>query len=129
MRGRDSRRTPVSLRHIRRGAQLAALVELLAGDPQASLDAAAVQAALEWEPADGQRARETVAVAVAAVVAVFAVTVGLQSSPREPRLLKAIASVSSRVSREVTPFAGPSQGHTREPVTPGTMLTQCRMRC
>ena len=81
---RGPRRPPVSFRHIRRGAQLAALIELLAGDPQASLDAAAVQAALAWEPADGRAAREVVAAAIVAVVAVFAVTVGLQSSSPTP---------------------------------------------
>jgi hypothetical protein len=74
----------VSFRHIRRGAQLAALIELLAGDPHASLDAASVQAALAWEPADGRAAREVFAAAIAAVVAVFAVTVGLQSSSPTP---------------------------------------------
>jgi hypothetical protein len=81
---RDARRPPVSFRHIRRGAQLAALIELLAGDPHASLDAASVQAALAWEPADGRAAREVFAAAIAAVVAVFAVTVGLQSSSPTP---------------------------------------------
>jgi hypothetical protein len=84
VRARAGRRPPVSFRHVRRGAQLAALIELLAGDPQASLDAAAVRAALEWEPADGRGAREAVAVAVAAVVAMFVVTVGLQSSSPAP---------------------------------------------
>jgi hypothetical protein len=40
----------IQLTSIRRGAQLAALLELLAGDPRAPRDAAAVQAALAWEP-------------------------------------------------------------------------------
>ena len=35
---------------MRRGAQLAALLELLAGDPRAPRDADAVRAALAWEP-------------------------------------------------------------------------------
>ena len=81
---RDERLPPVTFRRIRRGAQLAALIELLAGDAHASLDAAAVQAALAWEPADGRTAREVVAGAIVAVVAVFAVTVGLQSSSPAP---------------------------------------------
>jgi hypothetical protein len=81
---RDERLPPVAFRHIRRGAQLAALIELLAGDPHASMDAAAVQAALAWEPADGRAGREVVAGAIVAVVAVFAVTVGLQSSSPTP---------------------------------------------
>jgi len=42
--------TPLSLHAVRRGAQLAALLELLAGDPRAPRDAAAVRSALAWEP-------------------------------------------------------------------------------
>src|SRR5262249_20303856 len=41
---------PVFLHAIRRGPQLAALLELLAGDPRAPRDQAAVRAALAWEP-------------------------------------------------------------------------------
>src|SRR4051794_8764026 len=41
---------PLLLRSVRRGPQLAALLELLASDPHAPRDAAAVQAALAWEP-------------------------------------------------------------------------------
>jgi hypothetical protein len=81
---RGERLPAVVFRHIRRGAQLAALIELLAGDAHASLDAAAVRAALAWEPADGRTAREVLAAAIVAVVAVFAVTVGLQSSTPAP---------------------------------------------
>ena len=47
---RGGRRLRSSCAHIRRGAQLAALLELLAGDPRASLDPDAVRAALAWEP-------------------------------------------------------------------------------
>jgi cytochrome c553 len=43
-------RPGLQLTSIRRGAQLAALLELLAGDPRAPRDAAAVEAALAWEP-------------------------------------------------------------------------------
>ena len=53
VRGR-TRQSPVVFRHVRQGAQLAALIELLAGDPQASLNADAVQAALSWEPQSPQ---------------------------------------------------------------------------
>ncbi len=41
---------PLALRSVRRGAQLAALVELLAGDPRAPRDPAAARAALAWDP-------------------------------------------------------------------------------
>ena len=44
------RRPAMRLRHMRRGAQLAALLELMAGEPRALLDAEAVRAALAWEP-------------------------------------------------------------------------------
>jgi len=45
-----SGRDPIHLTSVRRGAQLAALLELLAGDPHAPRDAEAVQSALAWEP-------------------------------------------------------------------------------
>ena len=38
------------LQRVRRGAQLAALLELLTGDPQPTLDEAFVRGALRWEP-------------------------------------------------------------------------------
>jgi cytochrome c553 len=105
---RRRRRQPISLHQVRRGAQLAALVELLAGDPQASLDAAAVDAALDWEPADGRGAREAVAAFVAAVIAVIAVTVGLQSSSPTPVLFASDDAISpgglKRSDREITAF-------------------------
>jgi hypothetical protein len=41
---------PLTLTSIRRGPQLAALLELLGSDPAAPRDAAAVRAALAWEP-------------------------------------------------------------------------------
>jgi hypothetical protein len=98
----------VSFHHVRHGAQLAALVELLAGDPQASLDAAAVEAALAWEPADGRGARQAIAVFVAAVIGVFAVTVGLQSSSPRPVRFASDDAISpgglKRSDREITAF-------------------------
>jgi hypothetical protein len=108
VRSRDGRRPPVSFSHVRQGAQLAALVELLAGDPQASLDAAGVEAALAWEPGDGRGAREAVAVFVAAVIGVFAVTVGLQSSSPRPVRFASDDAISpgglKRSDREITAF-------------------------
>jgi len=108
VRARDARRPPVSFRYIRRGAQLAALIELLAGDPQASMDAAAVRAALAWEPADGRAAREVVAAAIAAAVAVFAVTAGLQSSSPVPVSFASDDAISpeghKRSEREIASF-------------------------
>ena len=54
-------RPPFVLRAIRRGAQVAALLELLAGDPYASLDEQAVRAALTWEPPTARRGRYAIA--------------------------------------------------------------------
>jgi hypothetical protein len=66
---RSARRAPFLVRHIRRGPQLAALLELLSGDPNTSLDPDAVQAALAWEP----RASRTTAAEALAVLAVILV--------------------------------------------------------
>ena len=75
---RDARRAPLVLRRVRRGAQLAAILELAAGEPFGSLDAEAVRAALAWEPrAERHGIREAFIVLVAAFCAVFAVGVGL----------------------------------------------------
>jgi hypothetical protein len=41
---------PLTLAAVRRGAQLAALLELLAGDPRAPREVEAVRSALAWEP-------------------------------------------------------------------------------
>ena len=75
---RDVRRGPLMLRWIRHGAQLAAILELAAGEPSGALDAAAVRAALAWEPpAERHGIREAFIVLAAAFAAVFAVGVGL----------------------------------------------------
>lgn len=47
---RRGRGSPFVLRGVRKGAQLAALLELLTGDPQPALDEAFVRSALRWEP-------------------------------------------------------------------------------
>ena len=69
---------PVLLRSVRRGPQLAALLELLAGDPQAPRDAAAVNAALAWEPRQGSfHLRGALGGFVAVLAAIVSVAVGL----------------------------------------------------
>jgi hypothetical protein len=88
VQARDPRRPPMVLRHIRQGAQLAAAVELLAGEPQASLDAQAVRAALAWDPRRSTRRwAEAVAGVAALLVAVLGVTVGLR--PTSARIVYA----------------------------------------
>ncbi|MQA31149.1 MAG: hypothetical protein GEU82_15165 [Luteitalea sp.] len=47
---RDARRAPFVLAHVRRGAHLAALLELLSGDPRVTWDAESIRSALAWEP-------------------------------------------------------------------------------
>src|SRR4051794_32501044 len=50
VRTRNGRRPPLILRRVRQGWHLAALIELLAGEPATELDAAAVSAAIAWNP-------------------------------------------------------------------------------
>ena len=69
---------PLVLTGVRRGAPLAALLELLAGDPRAPREAGAVRSALAWEP--NQRAfdlRQALAGFLGVLVAIFAVAIGL----------------------------------------------------
>ena len=70
--------SPLLLTAVRRGAQLAALLELLAGDPLAPREAGAVRSALAWEPR--QRAlnlRGALAGFVGVLIAIAAVGIGL----------------------------------------------------
>ncbi|OFW21405.1 MAG: hypothetical protein A3H97_20345 [Acidobacteria bacterium RIFCSPLOWO2_02_FULL_65_29] len=73
---RGSRSSPLVLRGVRRGAQLAALLELLATDPRASIDDVAVREALRWEPQRVDRGlRNGVAMLAAAPVALLAAAI------------------------------------------------------
>jgi hypothetical protein len=73
--------TPMVLASVRRGAQLAALIELLAGDPRAPRDPDAVRAALAWDPGEpGLGLRKILAGAAAMLVALFAVGIGLHGT-------------------------------------------------
>jgi hypothetical protein len=76
---RNGRPAPLILRRVRRGAQLAALLEILARDPRPSLDARAVREALAWEPRTAPRIyRASLAGLVALLLAVFAIGVSLR---------------------------------------------------
>jgi len=66
---RDSRRAPLVLLHVRRGASLAALLELAAGDPHATVDPDSARAALSWEPRVARRVRKAPAAVAAAIIA------------------------------------------------------------
>jgi hypothetical protein len=81
IRPRDARRAPLVLRRVRRGQQLAALLELLSGEPTGTIDTRAVEAALAWNP---QRSLVGFGEAMSAValvlVAVFAIVAGLHGT-------------------------------------------------
>ena len=69
---------PLVLSAVRRSGQLAALLELLAGDPQAPREAEAVRSALAWEPrAPAFELRRALAGFLAVLVAIVAVALGL----------------------------------------------------
>jgi hypothetical protein len=72
---------PLILTAVRRGAQLAALLELLAGDPRAPREAGAVRAALAWEPSQpALELRGALAGFLAVLIAIIAVAVGLHGT-------------------------------------------------
>ncbi|MEP7305383.1 MAG: hypothetical protein ABJA98_07710 [Acidobacteriota bacterium] len=85
VRAHDTRRPPLVLRRVRKGPHIAALLELLAGEPTTLLDAAAVNAALAWNPQKTTRGFGQTLTAVGLVLlAVFGIVAGLHgtSSPR-----------------------------------------------
>lgn len=81
VQARDERRPPLILHRIRRGEQLAGLLELLAADPQESLDAATVRAALSSTPwrtgSPAARYRDGLVGLAAVLIVVFGVVIGL----------------------------------------------------
>lgn len=82
----------VVLRGVRRSAHLAALLELLAGEPRARLDVEEVKAALTWNPREtASGVREGLAGLAAVFIASFGVGIGLHGktaavvySPEDP---------------------------------------------
>ena len=76
---RDRGRPPLVLHAVRRGAPLAALLELLSGDPRARIDADAVAAAMAWEPRSPHRtSRDALAPLALILIAVVASAIGLR---------------------------------------------------
>ena len=72
---------PIVLSAVRRGGPLAALLELLAGDPQAPRDPDAVRSALAWEPRPPALSlRGTLAGVVAVLITIVAVAISLQGT-------------------------------------------------
>jgi hypothetical protein len=80
---RDNRRQPLVLRHIRGGAEVAAVLELIAGDPHQTLDADALRSALLWQPPDGAASRQPWLVGITALcLALTVVAIGLHGQTR-----------------------------------------------
>jgi hypothetical protein len=117
---------PLVLHGIRRGHQLAALLELLSGEPRPALDADAVRAALAWNPRVAESGvREAAAAVALVVVAVFGVVIGLHGkaapesySPDDPIApngeKRSRAEIVRFMQTEVMPWAraalGPIKG-------------------
>lgn len=75
---RGRRGSAIALRGIRRGEQVAALLELLSGDPRPTIDLDAARSAVAWEPNLSRAGiREGIGALAAVVIAIFAVVVGL----------------------------------------------------
>jgi len=78
VRSKDPHRPSVVLRDVRRGPQLAALIELLATDPRARRNADAARETMAWEPRITTPGKREALTAMAVVfVSVVAVVVGL----------------------------------------------------
>lgn len=118
-------RPPFVVADVRRGAQLAAMLELLASDPAAAADPEAVRAALAWEPAFPAAYREAVGAVGAVVVAIAAVIIGLHGRPivttyaaddaiRPNGVKRGAREIAAFMEREVMPWArtvlGPLKG-------------------
>ena len=81
VRPRDPRRRPIVLRRVRRGAQLAALLEWLSGESSAALDSGGVDAALAWSPQRRfMRGAEAMSAGAVVLVGVFAIVAGLHGT-------------------------------------------------
>lgn len=74
------RRPPLVLRHVRKGAQLAALLEFVSGEPRKTWSPESVQAMLAWEPRIDRQYGEAVVGLAAVTVAVFAVAISLHGT-------------------------------------------------
>jgi hypothetical protein len=74
---------PLVLIGIRHGDSLAALVELLSGEPRASIDRDDVRSALAWQPRQSpSQYREILAAIVIVLVTMFGVVIGLHGTTR-----------------------------------------------
>ncbi len=118
-------RPPFVIADVRRGAQLAAMLELLATDPAAAADPQAVHSALAWEPSFPPAYREAIGAFGAGSIAIGAVIVGLHGHPitttyatddaiRPNGVKRDMTDIARFMEREVMPWAravlGPLKG-------------------
>jgi cytochrome c553 len=76
---------PVVLIGIRRGPAVAALLELLSGDPQTSIDSDAARDALAWEPrARVGTVRDAVVASAVVLIVMFSIVIGLHGTSETP---------------------------------------------
>jgi hypothetical protein len=122
---RHQARPPFLLKHIRRGAQFAALLDLIAADPRGSFDAATVRALMAREPQVGKLYGKMLVALMVLLVAVFAGAVGLHGKATAvvypdddaiyPRGIKRDRqAITAFMERDVLPWAktalGPLKG-------------------
>jgi hypothetical protein len=75
----------LTIESVARGPQLAAVLDLISGDPGAALDRDAIAAALAWDPpAARSRVREAAAAAAVVLAAVFGLVIGLHGKSAAP---------------------------------------------
>jgi hypothetical protein len=78
---KDEKRPPLVVADVRRGAQLAAVLELLSTDRGAARDHEAIHAALAWDPHAPAPYREAIGAIAAVLISMTAVGVGLHGRP------------------------------------------------
>ncbi len=102
---KDDRRPPFIIADVRRGGQLAAMLELVATDPRAAADPRAVHATLAWELRVAPAYREALAAVGAVVLAIAAVVIGLHGKPIITTYAADDAIRPNGVKREATEIA------------------------
>jgi hypothetical protein len=122
---RHENRPPFIIADVRRGAQLAAMLELVASDPRVAADPAAVRSTLAWEPRFTAAYREALGAVGAVIVAIAAVVVGLHGRPivttyaaddaiRPNGIKRESTEIARFMERQVMPWAravlGPLKG-------------------
>jgi len=109
-------RPPFVVADIRRGEQVAAVLELLATDRRTAVDRDALQSALAWDPRSPAAYREAIGALAAVLTAIAAVIIGLHGHPvtvtysaddaiRPDGVKRERAEIIAFMKREVMPWA------------------------